>query len=71
MAHEFKLGDKVKLAFGFADRTGDGIYEIVRLLPLSLDDQRQYRVRGQDGFERAIGETQIRKRADLESIFKS
>ena len=60
MTIDYKAGDVISLTFGFFDRTGVGNYEITRVLPASETGQRQYRVRGADGRERAIGELQIR-----------
>ncbi|MGO4739191.1 hypothetical protein AB4099_21765 [Bosea sp. 2KB_26] len=60
MTTDYKAGDVISLAFGFLDRTGLGQYEILRVLPASENGQRQYRVRGADGHERAIEEFQIR-----------
>lgn len=54
-----KVGDIVRLSFGFADRSGTGEYEIVRLMPVQQSGERQYRVRGADGRERAIEHNQI------------
>jgi hypothetical protein len=65
MGHDFKPGDRVKLAFGFHNHSGAGIYEIIRILPAAGDAEKQYRIRGDDGVERAIGEKQIRALADV------
>jgi hypothetical protein len=54
-----KVGDIVRLSFGFADRSGQGDYEIVRVMPVRESGERHYRVRGTDGRERAIGHNQI------------
>ncbi|AZO76678.1 MULTISPECIES: hypothetical protein [unclassified Bosea (in: a-proteobacteria)] len=54
-----KLGDVVRLSFGFADQSGSGEYEIVRIMPTRASGEREYRVRGADGHERAIGHDQI------------
>lgn len=60
MSHRFKGGQKVKLNFGFAGRSdANDIYDIVRLMPAAIDGEMQYRVRGADGHERAICESQI------------
>jgi hypothetical protein len=59
MAHRFKLGDKARLNYGFLDQSGAGRYEVVRLIPVEVDGEPQYRVRGEDGVERAIGERQM------------
>lgn len=54
-----KVGDTVRLSFGFADRSGEGDYEIIRVMPVRESGERHYRVRGIDGRERAIGHNQI------------
>ena len=54
-----KIGDIVHLSFGFADLSGTGGYEVVRIMPTRENGERQYRVRGTDGHERAIGQHQI------------
>ena len=54
-----KVGDTVRLSFGFADRSGEGDYEIIRVMPARESGERHYRVRGTDGRERAIGHDQI------------
>lgn len=60
MTAAIRIGDKVRLTFGFLDQTGRGDYEVVRVMPASADGEMQYRVRGADGRERAIGAKQIR-----------
>jgi hypothetical protein len=52
-------GDVVRLSFGFADQSGAGDYKIVRIMPTRASGEREYRVRGADGHERAIGHDQI------------
>jgi hypothetical protein len=59
--HLFKLGQNVRISRSFPDRTSQGNYEIIRLLPESVDGEPQYRVRGPDKVERAVGETQFVK----------
>lgn len=59
MEHRFKLGDQVRMTRSFPDRTGAGVYEIVRLLPQSVDGELHYRLKGVDKIERAVGESQI------------
>lgn len=54
-----KVADTVRLSFGFADRSGEGDYEIIRVMPARESGERHYRVRGIDGGERAIGHNQI------------
>lgn len=60
MIAAIRIGDKIQLNFGFLDQTGRGDYEVVRVMPASVDGEIQYRVRGMDGRERAIGANQIR-----------
>ena len=57
--HCFKLGQLVRMSRGFSDRTGAGNYEILRLLPGSVDGELHYRVKGSDKIERAVGESQL------------
>lgn len=54
-----QVGDTVRLSFGFADRSGEGDYEIIRVMPARESGERHYRIRGIDGRERAIGHNQI------------
>lgn len=53
------VGDIVRLSFGFADQSGAGEYEILRIMPTRENGERQYRIRGADGFERAVGHGQL------------
>lgn len=69
MASDYREGDVISLVFGFLDRTGVGEYEILRVLPAGENGQRQYRVRGSDGHERAIEEYQIRAGVTKKSHF--
>ncbi len=57
--HSIAPGDVVRLSFGFADQSGAGDYEILRIMPTRATGEREYRVRGGDGHERAIGDDQI------------
>lgn len=56
---QIKLGNIIRLSFGFADQSGAGDYEVVRIMPTRESGERQYRIRGADGYERAIGHDQI------------
>jgi hypothetical protein len=61
-AHKYRVGDSVRLSRGrFADRTGAGVYEIVRLLP-ETEGEYQYRIRaaGSQG-ERMVREGEIQR----------
>lgn len=60
--HLFKLGQLVSVNRPFPDRTSSGLFEIVRLLPESVDGELHYRVRGPDRIERAVGESQLVRR---------
>ena len=74
MTQVFHPGDKVMLFYGFTDRRNPGLYEIVRSLPASPDNERQYQARGPEGYDRVIGERQIRaclSEADVTSAFAS
>ena len=54
-----KVGDIVRLSFGLADQSGTGDDAIVRVMPTRENGERQYRVRGAGGYERAIGHGQL------------
>jgi hypothetical protein len=55
----YKLGDLVNLTTGFHDQARIGPFEITRLMPSRDNKEEQYRVRGPDGLERAIGHHEI------------
>ena len=60
--HKFRKGETVRLSRGrFPDRTGGGVYEIVRLLPES-EGEFQYRIKaaGVDA-ERMVREGDIQR----------
>lgn len=59
MSHNFKVGDRVSLSFGFHDQSASGTYAVTRLLPARMNGEPQYRVKGGDDRERVIGECQI------------
>lgn len=59
MSHNFKVGDRVSLSFGFHDQSASGTYAVTRLLPTRMNGEPQYRVKGGDDRERVIGEGQI------------
>ena len=43
--HKFRKGESVRLSRGrFPDRTGSGVYEVVRLLP-EAEGEFQYRIK--------------------------
>jgi hypothetical protein len=64
MSDELRVGDTVRLIYGFLDQTGRGDYEIVRGMPAPVGGEVQYRVRGADGHERAIGANQTTAKDD-------
>jgi hypothetical protein len=57
--HRFKPGQLVRTTRSFSDRTGAGVYEIMRVLPAPPNGDLHYRVRGPDKLERAVSETQL------------
>lgn len=59
MDHQYAVGDRVSLAFGFHDTDAIGTYIVSRLLPSLVDGEPQYRVKDSDDRERVIGEAQI------------
>ena len=61
MPSDYQQGDVISLAFGFLDGPAAGNFQIIRVMPVNEKGQRQYRVRGADGRERAIEERQIRR----------
>jgi hypothetical protein len=61
----YKLGDMVNLTTDFSDRPRIGPFEITRLMPPRDNKEEQYRVRGPDGLERAIGYHEIVEEAPL------
>ena len=58
-AISYKPGDLVHLTRDFANQPRLGAFEILRVMPHADNEQRQYRVRGSDGRERAIGDDEI------------
>jgi hypothetical protein len=60
MSHKFKIRQRVRLSRpGFVDsRTGDGTYEIVRLLPADETGEPAYRLKS-GTTERAAKESEI------------
>ena len=60
--HKFRVGDSVRLSRGrFADRSGGGTYQVVRLLP-ETEGEFQYRIKapGIDA-ERMVREGEIQR----------
>lgn len=58
-APPYKAGDRVNLTHDFANRPRIGPFEILRVMPARDNAEEQYRVRGPDGGERAIGHHEI------------
>jgi len=58
-ARAYKPGDLVHLTRDFANQPRPGPFEILRVMPHLDNAERQYRVRGPDGRERAIGDEEI------------
>lgn len=55
----YKPGDLVNLSAGFHNQVRAGPFEITRLMPPRDNKEPQYRVRGPDGLERAVGHHEI------------
>lgn len=60
----YKAGDMVNLTAGFHNQARPGPFEITRLMPPRDNKEEQYRVRGPDGREWAIGHHEIEDAAD-------
>jgi hypothetical protein len=60
MQHRFHLHQLVRAKGHFNDRRGNGIYEVVRLLPPAPDGTPLYRIKGAtERAERVVEEHQI------------
>lgn len=57
--HRYKIGELVRLTRSFPDRTGTGLYEVVRLLPETPNGEVHYRLKGPDKVERAVAESDL------------
>lgn len=57
--HRFIIGQMVKVRTRFLDRSGDGVYEVVRQLPATPNGDFHYRIKGANGQERAVAETEL------------
>lgn len=55
----YKPGDIVELTSGFANQPRLGAFEVLRVMPERDNKEGQYRVRGPDGLERAVGHHEI------------
>ncbi|MDB5510826.1 MAG: hypothetical protein JWR08_309 [Enterovirga sp.] len=58
-AHQFNVGQLVRVRTRFLDRSGDGVYEVVRQLPATPNGDLHYRIKSSNGQERAVAETEI------------
>ncbi len=57
--HRFDVGQLVRVKTRFLDRSGEGVYEVVRKLPASPNGDLHYRIKSTNGQERAVAETDI------------
>ena len=57
--HRFILGQRVRVKTRFLDRSGDGVYEVVRQLPATPNGDLHYRIKSANGQERAVAETEL------------
>ena len=57
--HRFTVGQRVRVRTRFLDRSGDGVYEVVRQLPATANGDYHYRIKSQNGQERAVAETEL------------
>lgn len=57
--HLYRVGQSVAIRELLPDRTRGGLFEVVRLMPASVDGELHYRVRGTGQIERAVGESQL------------
>lgn len=58
-SHRFDVGQLVRVRTRFLDRSGDGVYEVVRQLPATPNGDFHYRIKASNGQERAVAETEI------------
>lgn len=58
-AHRFDIGQLVRVKTRFLDRSGEGVYEVVRKLPATPNGDFHYRIKGPSGQERAVAETEL------------
>ena len=57
--HRFTVGQRVRVRTRFLDRSGDGVYEVVRQLPATPNGDYHYRIKSPNGQERAVAETEL------------
>lgn len=57
----YNAGDLVNLTHDFANQPRPGPFEILRVMPSRDNAEKEYRVRGPDGRERAIAHHEVIK----------
>lgn len=57
--HRYNVGQLVRVKTRFLDRSGDGVYEVVRQLPATPNGDFHYRIKSSNGQERAVAETEL------------
>ena len=57
--HRFRVGQQVRVNTRFLDRSGDGVYEVVRQLPATPNGDLHYRIKSNTGQERAVTESDL------------
>jgi hypothetical protein len=57
--HRFHVGEIVRMTHRFADQSGAGTFEVIRLLPTTANGEFHYRVKAVSGQERAVSESQM------------
>ena len=57
--HRFDIGQHVRVKTRFLDRSGEGVYEVVRKLPATPNGDLHYRIKSTTGQERAVAETEL------------
>lgn len=58
MPHRFKIGQTVRLQRDPLTR-GEGVYEVIRLMPAAEDQVPQYRIKNSTGQQRAAREHEL------------
>lgn len=66
--HPYKPGDLVNLTHDFANQPRLGPFEVLRMMPPRDNAEHQYRVRGPNGQERAIGQHEIVESSDAPAL---
>ncbi len=61
MAHQFNIGQLVRMKARFPGGTGFGMCEVIRLMPPDVDGVPCYRIKDEAGHERAVREIEIEK----------